>query len=237
MSGQIFAIALGGASGAILRFLISSGVYKYLGRSFPYGTLTVNIIGSLLMGLLTTALVLEKVALSSEYRALLLVGFLGSLTTFSTFSLETIYLLEQGNLTKATANIIISLFSCFLAVWVGLLIGKALFSHANGFFYWNNWVFPYALVTINLIISLLTGLMMSLLLHNLVIPIEYQAAIILIVIGFFMTFSSLYLLLQLFEQGYSFKINIKQLVTVLVINLSLCSVLLSLGWFMGTFWK
>ena len=83
---QILAVALGGAFGAVFRFLISSGVYQWLGRGFPYGTLAVNIIGSFLIGLMTEALLLQRVALSIEYRSAILIGLFGSLTTFSTFS-------------------------------------------------------------------------------------------------------------------------------------------------------
>lgn len=233
MTGQIFAIAIGGASGAVLRFLLSNSIYNWLGRGFPYGTLTVNVIGSLLMGLLTSALVVEKIALSSEYRVALLVGFLGSLTTFSTFSLETVYLIEQGHWTKATANIFISLFSCLLTVWIGLLTGKVLFSHGNGFFYWHDWPLPYALITVNLLIALLTGLIASLLCYHLVLSVEYQAAIILIIIGLFLTFSNLYLLLHLLTAGYHFETHCKQIASLLLINVSLCCLLLSLGWFTG----
>ncbi|MDQ7090713.1 MAG: fluoride efflux transporter CrcB [Methylococcales bacterium] len=231
--GQIFAIALGGASGAVLRFLISSGVYSGLGRGFPYGTLTVNIIGSLLMGLLTAALVVEKVALSSEYRAALLVGFLGSLTTFSTFSLDTVYLITQGQLAKAGSNIAISVISCLFMVWLGLLMGKALFSYEKGLFYWHGWVFPYGLVAVNLFISLLIGVTSSLLLHKLSLSIAYQAAIIILVIGFFITFSNLYLSLQLLSEGYTFELNIKQILVILLTQTLLCCSFLTLGWFGG----
>ncbi|MBT3506356.1 MAG: fluoride efflux transporter CrcB, partial [Methylococcales bacterium] len=65
---QIYAVAFGGALGAVLRFLISTGVYQWLGRGFPYGTLAVNIIGSFLIGLMTEALVVQRVALGDEYR-------------------------------------------------------------------------------------------------------------------------------------------------------------------------
>ena len=88
---QLIAIALGGGCGAVVRFLISSGLYQWLGRGLPYGTLVVNVIGSFLIGLLTEALILQRLSFSLEYRAAILVGFIGAFTTFSTFSLETIY--------------------------------------------------------------------------------------------------------------------------------------------------
>ena len=87
---QLISIALGGACGAVVRFLMSSGLYQWLGRGFPYGTLAVNVVGSFLIGLLTEALILQRIAIAVEYRAAILVGFIGAFTTFSTFSLETI---------------------------------------------------------------------------------------------------------------------------------------------------
>ena len=86
---QLLSIAAGGAIGALLRFWVSTGVYTLLGRGFPYGTLVVNVAGSLAMGLLFV-LFMERVTISAEWRAAILIGLLGSFTTFSTFSLETL---------------------------------------------------------------------------------------------------------------------------------------------------
>lgn len=122
---QIIAIASGGAIGALLRFWIATGLYRWLGRDFPYGTLGVNIIGSLLMGFLYVYL-LERANLAAEWRAFLLVGLLGAFTTFSTFSLETLNLLEAGEPGKAFLNIIASVVLCLLAAWLGILMGREL---------------------------------------------------------------------------------------------------------------
>ena len=92
---QILAIAGGGALGAVARFGVSTSVYRWLGRDFPWGTLAVNGLGSFAMGLLFV-LLLERALLAPELRAAVLIGFLGSFTTFSTFSLETLTLVEQG---------------------------------------------------------------------------------------------------------------------------------------------
>jgi CrcB protein len=118
-------IALGGAIGAVLRYSASVGVYSLLGRGFPYGTLFVNVSGSLLMGLLSV-LMLERYDISAEWRAAVLVGILGAFTTFSTFSIETLNLLEQGDVMRAATNIVLSVLACLAAVWFGVLLGRQL---------------------------------------------------------------------------------------------------------------
>jgi len=116
-------IAMGGAIGAVLRYGASLGVYSFMGRGFPYGTLFVNVTGSLLMGLLGV-MMLERFNIGPEWRAAVLVGVLGSFTTFSTFSIETLNLLEQGDVMRAVTNIVLSVLVCLVAVWFGVLIGR-----------------------------------------------------------------------------------------------------------------
>ena len=118
-------IAIGGAFGAVFRYGASLGVYSLLGRGFPYGTLFVNVTGSLLIGLLSV-LFLERYTIDPEWRAAILVGLLGSFTTFSTFSMETLALLEHGDISRASLNIVLSVFICLLAVWAGVIIGRQL---------------------------------------------------------------------------------------------------------------
>jgi len=120
---QVLAIAVGGASGALLRFWTSQGVHLWFGRSFPFGTLAVNVIGSLLMGVLYVYL-LDRTQIAPEWRALLLIGLLGAFTTFSTFSIETLNLLEQGEQLKAMFNIVLSVGLCLGATWLGIVIGR-----------------------------------------------------------------------------------------------------------------
>ena len=120
---QTLAIAGGGAIGALLRFWMSTGIHNLLGRGFPYGTLAVNVVGSLLMGFLYVMLI-DKLPLGPAWRAALLVGLLGAFTTFSTFSIETLNLMEEGELIKAFLNIMLSVVLCLMAAWVGVLAGR-----------------------------------------------------------------------------------------------------------------
>lgn len=125
MLKQLIMIAAGGAVGSVMRFALSTGVHRVAGRDFPYGTLSVNVIGSLLMGILYIVLI-ERASVGAEWRALLLIGFLGAFTTFSTFSIETLNLLENGELFKAGTNVFLSVFLCVLAAWSGVIVGRHL---------------------------------------------------------------------------------------------------------------
>ena len=120
---QVIAIALGGAAGSVLRYWMSTGVYSLLGRSFPYGTLAVNVLGSLLMGVLFVLLV-ERFSGDGVWRAAILVGVLGGFTTFSAFSIETFNLIEEGALPKALLNMGASLVLCVGATWLGVVLGR-----------------------------------------------------------------------------------------------------------------
>lgn len=119
----VLAIAVGGAVGAVGRFYLSTGVYSLIGRDFPYGTLAVNVLGSVAMGLLY-ALALERFPLTPELRAGLLVGLLGAFTTFSTFSIETLQLMEDGEQLKASLNALLSVVLCVAGCWVGVVLGR-----------------------------------------------------------------------------------------------------------------
>lgn len=112
-------IAVGGACGASLRFFISQIMLQWLGKGFPFGTLLVNILGSFLLGLvygLTEQGQLEIV----PWRTLIAIGFLGAFTTFSTFSLDSLLLLQQGQHMKGLLNIFLNLSLCLGAAWAGL---------------------------------------------------------------------------------------------------------------------
>jgi CrcB protein len=122
---SLWAIAGGGALGALLRYGVSNGLHAWLGRGFPYGTLTVNLVGSFFMGLLFV-LFNERLALAPEWRGFFLVGLLGAFTTFSTFSIETLVLIQQADYGKALLNVFGNLLLCLLAVWGGLILGRQL---------------------------------------------------------------------------------------------------------------
>ena len=120
---QLLYIAAGGALGAVMRYGVSNGVHFLFGRAFPYGTLTVNVLGSLLIGLLYILLI-ERFSLGPHVRAILIIGFLGAFTTFSTFSLETYNLMENGEFLKAVVNILLSVTLCLVAAWAGIVSGR-----------------------------------------------------------------------------------------------------------------
>ena len=106
-----------------MRFWVSNAVYALLGRGFPWGTLAVNVIGSLIMGFLYV-LLLERLASAPEWRAFLLVGLLGAFTTFSTFSIETLNLMQQALYVRALANVLLSVLACVTAAWLGVLLAR-----------------------------------------------------------------------------------------------------------------
>ncbi len=122
---QMLAIAAGGAIGALLRYWTSTAVHSRLGMAFPYGTLVVNVIGSLLMGFLYVWLI-DRMAAGPALRAFLLIGVLGAFTTFSTFSMETLNLMEAGHPGKALANVLVSVIVCVAAAGLGVLAARQL---------------------------------------------------------------------------------------------------------------
>lgn len=119
---QVIAVALGGAFGALARYNLSLK-WGALHSVFPWPTLSINIIGSLLMGVTWVAL-LEKSRLSETYRFLLMTGMLGGFTTFSTFSLEAFLLIEKGHLILAFAYILLSIVLCIVALMLGVWITR-----------------------------------------------------------------------------------------------------------------
>ena len=121
---QFVAIGVGGAIGAILRFVISGIAYNLLGQNFPWGTLVVNMIGCLLIGLFSQ--LFEEIAISPNLRVLILVGGLGAFTTFSTYALENVNLLRDGQFSIAFLNIIVSTAVGIVFVFLGMALANYL---------------------------------------------------------------------------------------------------------------
>lgn len=116
-------IAIGGATGACLRYFVSSNIDSWFGKPLPFGTLTVNVVGSFCLALLY-GLIERHDLVDSPYRALIGVGLLGAFTTFSTFSIETLTLLENGLIMKAVANVLLNVCLCLMAGWAAIVLMK-----------------------------------------------------------------------------------------------------------------
>lgn len=115
-------VALGGAIGACLRFFITTKADLWFGKGLPFGTLAVNVIGSFLLGLLY--MVLQEPYAESPYRALLGIGVLGAFTTFSTFSLDTVLMIQHGEWFKALANVGLNVIVCVMAAGLAVFLVK-----------------------------------------------------------------------------------------------------------------
>lgn len=116
MNNVLF-VALGGSIGAVLRYLISILMLQVFGSGFPFGTLMVNILGSFLMGVVYALGQVSEV--SPEIKAFIGVGMLGALTTFSTFSNESLLLIQEGYLVKAILNVVVNVGVCIFVVYLG----------------------------------------------------------------------------------------------------------------------
>lgn len=120
---QIVLIAAGGAVGAVLRYLVQRGVQPLVGGDFPLGTLVVNLSGCFLLGLLAT-LLQERTAVPVQVRLAITTGVMGAYTTFSTFSAETLYLLETERAPTAAAYVGLSVTLGVLGVWAGQSLAR-----------------------------------------------------------------------------------------------------------------
>ena len=121
---SILAIAVGGGLGSVLRFFIAKEMGRFLGDFLPYGTLTVNVLGSFVLGWLATFF-LGRPDISNAFRLGLTVGFLGAFTTFSTFSYESLELFLGGNFWRATFNIIANATVCIVMCHLGIRIAQS----------------------------------------------------------------------------------------------------------------
>ena len=120
----LLAVAFGGAAGATGRFLLSTWVQRMAGETFPYGTLSVNVLGSFLRSLLF--LFFEQ-AIAPAQKAFLVTGMLGALTTFSTFSLESVLMIQEGMLGRAVLNISLNTLVCIAATVAGMMVFRRLY--------------------------------------------------------------------------------------------------------------
>ncbi len=122
---MILSVAAGGAAGAVARYGVMRAATHWFGVGFPYGTFLVNFIGSLLMGL-AVGLFAKHLPVSEEMRALVAVGFLGSFTTFSTFSLDVVTLFQRGENMAVMGYIFLSVVLCVMALVGGLFLARVL---------------------------------------------------------------------------------------------------------------
>lgn len=120
---QLAYIGLFGALGCLARYLVSGWTYQLIGRALPFGTLAVNVLGSFLLGLLMEGS-LRSTLLSPEVRMGIATGFMGGFTTFSTFSYETVRLLEEGSLLQAGANILLNVLICLICAALGIYLAR-----------------------------------------------------------------------------------------------------------------
>ncbi len=118
-------VAVGSAVGGAARVFVSGFVARVLGKSLPWGTLVVNVTGSAAIGVLAALAEAEVLLVRPEASALVVTGFLGSYTTVSAFSLQTLALAQAGDVRKAAGNVVLSLGLCLAAAAAGLLLARA----------------------------------------------------------------------------------------------------------------
>lgn len=123
---ESLSVMLGGAFGSLGRFGLSRWIQTISHhKDYPWGIFACNVLGCLVMGILA-GLLIHRLEVGSLWRAALLIGFLGGFTTFSSFSIDTITLLQQGDIMSALSNIVLTLFFCLIATAGGLLITNSL---------------------------------------------------------------------------------------------------------------
>lgn len=211
MIAQLIAIALGGSVGSVTRFWVANGIYAWLGRDFPHGTLFVNVTGSFLMGFLSV-MMLQRFPMATEYRAAILVGFLGAYTTFSTFALETFTLFDEGSLLKAGLNIFLSTVLCLVAVWAGLLLGKQLFE--SDVYPWIGHDFPYRDLGIVFLLVFILAVSTEALFQREHVTATLRAIGLIVLLGFMTMASTLWLGFKLDNLHLDFN----SLLSVFIVN-------------------
>lgn len=122
---RVLLVAAGGALGSALRYLVATTAVVWLGPTFPWGTLAVNLGGSFLIGLVQ-AVAAERLVLSEEARLFLTTGVMGGFTTYSAFSYETVGLMERGAWGPAWLNVALTTAACLAVCYLGMLTGRLL---------------------------------------------------------------------------------------------------------------
>lgn len=120
---KIFIIGLGGFIGAIMRYSISGWIYKVFGSNLPWGTLTVNVLGSFVLGFFIFFSE-DRQSFTPLWRSFIAVGMMGALTTFSTFSYETFVMIQENLFSQVLLNILLNLVLTILAVWAGMILAR-----------------------------------------------------------------------------------------------------------------
>ena len=124
MVSQIILVGIGGFIGSVFRFLLSGFVHRLVHLSeFPFGTLAVNVVGCLLIGLLN-GLAETRQVIGPELRLFLMIGMLGGFTTFSAFGYETLELIRDAEVSRAMGNVFLQVLLGLVAVWLGDMLGR-----------------------------------------------------------------------------------------------------------------
>ncbi len=118
-------VAIGGALGSVARFWLTGTVAAYTGLRFPWGTLFINVSGSALIGWVAAVSLPDRLGWHPDVRVFLMTGFCGGFTTFSAFSLQTVELLQLGEVAAAAAYAVASVVLCVAGAWAGVLLGRA----------------------------------------------------------------------------------------------------------------
>lgn len=123
---ELVLLGVAGAAGTLSRYALAGWTQRLLGDRLPFGTLAVNVLGCLLLGLIMEGLVATEV-LPRALRVPLTVGFFGAFTTFSTFGFETMRYMQASNWTSAALNVAANVVLCLAATWLGIMAGRGLF--------------------------------------------------------------------------------------------------------------
>jgi CrcB protein len=124
---HLLAVGVGGALGAISRYSVVQITHRWWSHGFPLATLAVNVVGCFVIGLAFVFFAIKYPALDPQWRSFIIVGFLGALTTYSSYALEALTLVQQGHISLAVTYLMMTVVLCLLAVTAGYGIGKWLF--------------------------------------------------------------------------------------------------------------